>query len=159
MTNPTTIMLRNIPNKYTQRMLLTVVHDAGFKEGSFDFFYLPIDFRNKCNIGYAFINFLEHEAAKRFSEAFEGYQLRAFNSQKVCSVSWARVQGLDANIEHYRNSPVAALPIAQYRPLLFEGGEEKTFPEPDQPIPRVRLRVPKEALRVRRGKAARKFNN
>lgn len=40
----TTVMLRNIPNKYTQRMLLTEVNSLGF-EGQYDFFYLPIDYR------------------------------------------------------------------------------------------------------------------
>jgi len=40
----TTVMLRNIPNKYTQRMLLSEVNSLGF-EGQYDFFYLPIDYR------------------------------------------------------------------------------------------------------------------
>ena len=40
----TTVMLRNIPNKYTQRMLLDEVNTLGF-EGEYDFFYLPIDYR------------------------------------------------------------------------------------------------------------------
>ena len=28
----TSVMLRNIPNKYTQRMLLSVVHELGFNQ-------------------------------------------------------------------------------------------------------------------------------
>ena len=43
----TTLMIRNIPNKYTQKMLLNFMYQAGF-EGKFDFFYLPIDFRNSA---------------------------------------------------------------------------------------------------------------
>jgi hypothetical protein len=52
--NRTTLMIKNIPNKYTQKMLLATI-DAEFR-GTYDFFYLPIDFKNKCNVGYAFIN-------------------------------------------------------------------------------------------------------
>jgi hypothetical protein len=148
----TSVMLRNIPNKYTQRMLLSVVHELGFNQECFDFFYLPIDFRNKCNVGYAFVNFLMNDVAKQFFNALDGYQLRAFNSDKVCAVAWARVQGLQANIEHYRNSPIAGVPIPQYRPLLFEHGVEIQFPEPDGPLARVRLRVPKGAPAQRKNR-------
>ncbi len=53
----TTLMIKNIPNKYTQKMLLATI-DEHFR-GSYDFFYLPIDFKNKCNVGYAFINMVQ----------------------------------------------------------------------------------------------------
>ena len=37
----TTVMMRNLPNKYTQHMLLMEVNSCGFF-GTFDFLYLPI---------------------------------------------------------------------------------------------------------------------
>lgn len=52
----TTLMIRNIPNKYTQDLLLEEFN-KNFKV-KFDFFYLPIDYNNACNVGYAFINFI-----------------------------------------------------------------------------------------------------
>ena len=52
-TEVTTMMLRNIPNKYTQNSLLQEINDLGFV-GSFDFFYLPMDVHNRSNVGYAF---------------------------------------------------------------------------------------------------------
>lgn len=55
MDSRTTLMIRNIPNKYTQKILMQTIDAQGFY-GKYDFFYLPIDFKNRCNVGYAFIN-------------------------------------------------------------------------------------------------------
>ncbi|KAG2608819.1 hypothetical protein PVAP13_4KG012000 [Panicum virgatum] len=52
----TTLMIKNIPNKYTSKMLLAAIDEL--HKGTYDFFYLPIDFKNKCNVGYAFINMI-----------------------------------------------------------------------------------------------------
>ncbi|KAL9691008.1 hypothetical protein QQ045_011425 [Rhodiola kirilowii] len=52
----TTLMIKNIPNKYTSKMLLVAIDEQN--KGTYDFLYLPIDFKNKCNVGYAFINML-----------------------------------------------------------------------------------------------------
>lgn len=138
----TTMMLRNIPNKYTQKMLLEYLESNGFR-GTFDFFYLPIDFRNRCNVGYAFVNFIAPEHAKRFLKALNRVKLPAYNSSKVCEVTYAHVQGLEQNIEHYRNSPVNGVPIAAYRPLIFKSGMEVGFPKPDAPLPPIQLRPAK----------------
>ena len=39
----TTLMIKNIPNKYTQKMLIQKFNQS--HKGKFDFFYLPIDFK------------------------------------------------------------------------------------------------------------------
>jgi len=129
---PTTIMLRNIPNKYSQKMLLDVVNEEF--QGLYDFFYLPIDFRNKCNVGYAFINFIHPNFASLFKEKFHRLKLSAFKSNKICEVSWGRVQGLQANIQHYKNSAVMAVPFPQYKPLLFLNGLSVPFPDADRMV-------------------------
>ena len=43
----TTIMIKNIPNKYTQKMLLSAIN-KNFS-GSYNFLYLPIDFKVTSN--------------------------------------------------------------------------------------------------------------
>ncbi|SBT38010.1 RNA-binding protein, putative [Plasmodium ovale wallikeri] len=134
----TTVMLRNIPNKYTQNMLMDVMNEH-FR-GLYDFFYLPIDFRNKCNVGYAFINFIHPHYAELFIKFFNNYKLSAFKSNKVCTVTWGRVQGLKANIEHYRNSAIMTIPIPQYKPILFQNGITVSWPESDGPLPAIKLR-------------------
>ncbi len=108
-------------------MLLDHLDTLGYKEG-IEFFYLPMDYRNKCNVGYAFISFVDNATARRFMAKFTGYKLPGFNSHKICEVSWARVQGLKANIQHFRNSPVNNVENPEYRPLLFTHGTEIPFP-------------------------------
>jgi len=86
----TTLMIKNIPNKYTQKMLLTTI-DENF-HGTYDFFYLPIDFKNKCNVGYAFINMVRPEYIIPLIQKFDRKKWEKFNSEKVCNISYARIQ-------------------------------------------------------------------
>jgi hypothetical protein len=103
--NTTTVMMRNLPNKYTQRLLLSDVNEAGFI-GTFDFLYLPIDTETNANKGYAFVNFSEPGFAWMFKQGFEGRRMPRFNSDKVVFVSAATLQGFDANFAHYSQSRV-----------------------------------------------------
>jgi len=98
----TTLMVKNIPNKYTQKMLLQTI-DQDFR-GKYDFFYLPIDFKNKCNVGYAFINFVDPMTIIPFCQTFHGKKWEKFNSEKVCDTTYARIQGKQALINHFQNS-------------------------------------------------------
>ncbi len=74
-------MIKNIPNKYTQKMLLAAI-DESFR-GTYDFFYLPIDFKNKCNVGYAFINMIRPVYIVGFVDRFNYRKWEKFNSEKV----------------------------------------------------------------------------
>ncbi|GFH14334.1 RNA-binding protein, partial [Haematococcus lacustris] len=102
----TTLMIKNIPNKYTQKMLLATV-DEHFK-GTYDFLYLPIDFKNKCNPA-SIIPLVQRFNHKKWER---------FNSEKVCSISYARIQGRAALVQHFQNSSLMH-EDKRCRPVLF----------------------------------------
>ena len=60
--------------------------------GMFDFFYLPIDFKNKCNVGYAFINMVKPEYIIPLVDEFHGKRWPKFNSEKICHIAYGRIQ-------------------------------------------------------------------
>ena len=99
------MMLRNIPNKYTQNTLLQEIDDLGFS-GTYDFFYLPMDMHNRSNVGYAFINFMKPADAARFHDVFSEHHFQRFQSRKISSVCTAHVQGLMENLRHFENRAV-----------------------------------------------------
>jgi RNA recognition motif-containing protein len=90
----TTVMLRNIPNKYTRAGLLGALSDFGFDPATCNNLYLPMDTDSGCNLGYAFLNFVSHGHALEFKERFDGCRLPSSGSRKICSVVWANKQGL-----------------------------------------------------------------
>ena len=49
--------------------------------------------QNKCNVGYAFMNFFDAKMVASFYERYSGQRWSKFNSEKVCQVSYARIQG------------------------------------------------------------------
>mmetsp|Transcript_14887 Transcript_14887/g.33920 ORF Transcript_14887/g.33920 Transcript_14887/m.33920 type:complete len:455 (+) Transcript_14887:114-1478(+) len=143
--NYTTVMLRNIPNKYTREMLIDQL-SKDF-QGEFDFLYLPIDFKNKCNVGYGFINFRTVDKCAKFVSMFDGVDVRdclpGLNSKKIAEVTPARVQGFSENVRRLRNSPVMNQLIGhpEWMPVLFnEQGEGEDFPQPDTPLPPMKPR-------------------
>jgi len=126
----TTIMVRNIPNKYSQRLLLKAWRDMGFDK-CIDLFYLPMDFRKRANLGYCFANFTTEEEAMRFCRQVSGYQLPLFNSKKVLATGVAHVQGFEANFRNFCNTPKMSGNVApEFQPLIFDPatGAEVPFP-------------------------------
>lgn len=138
-------MLRNLPNNYSREMLLQLL-DGGFR-GCYDLVYLPIDFKSNASLGYAFVNLLDCEQARRLWRALDGFDRWAVPSRKVCSVDWSSPsQGLASHVERFRNSPVMHESVPdEYRPALFGDGRRRPFPPPSK-----RLRAP----RVRPGRSA-----
>merc|ERR1719160_780102 len=117
----TTVMLRHIPNKYTQATLLLELDRMGFA-GRYDFFYLPMDVHNRTNVGYAFINFLTPQDALRFSRILTNYKFQQHSSQKIATVSPAHIQGLVRNLFHFSNRAVSQSRDIQYRPIVVRDG-------------------------------------
>jgi hypothetical protein len=120
----TTAMLRNIPNKYTQASLLHEIDCAGF-EGTYDFFYLPMDTQNRTNVGYAFINFQTPACMCHFTETFSGHAFREHASQKRARVTPAHLQGFQENVRHFSNRAVTHSRNSQYRPVVVHHGQLK----------------------------------
>ncbi|XXG47145.1 hypothetical protein AAC387_Pa02g1836 [Persea americana] len=126
----TTLMIKNIPNKYNSKMLLAAIDEN--HRGTYDFIYLPIDFKNKCNVGYAFINLTDPMKIIPFFQSFNGKKWEKFNSEKVVSLAYARIQGKAALIAHFQNSSLMN-EDKRCRPILFHSsgpnaGEPEPFP-------------------------------
>jgi len=133
-----TVMMRNIPNSYTRERLLFLLDSHGFA-GFYDLVYLPIDFTSRSGLGYAFINFRTAADARRFREYFHGFDDWGVFSEKACDAHGSAThQGLEANIERYRNSPMMHESVPdEFRPVIFKAGVRVPFPPPTR-----RLRAP-----------------
>lgn len=137
----TTVMLCNVPNDYTRSMLLDLLDRHGFAR-RYDFAYLPVDFTRSAGLGYAFVNMTSAADAQAVRRSLEGFRKWSVPSSKICSVRWSDpCQGLEANLDRYKNSPVmhASVPD-EFKPLLFREGVRVPFPEPTikikKPFPR-----------------------
>eukprot|EP00397_Hematodinium_sp_SG-2012_P019774 GEMP01020338.1.p1 GENE.GEMP01020338.1~~GEMP01020338.1.p1 ORF type:complete len:434 (+),score=96.34 GEMP01020338.1:157-1458(+) len=129
--NGVTLMLKNIPNKYTREQLVDEFRKQVGQ--TFDFVYLPIDFLTQCNIGYCFVNFRTpadaHEFVKKFHQIHTRDCLPGFNSNKTCVVTTAAVQGSKANMAKLAKQAPSIMSLLferpDWQPVLFdEGGRE-----------------------------------
>lgn len=116
----TTVMIRNIPRKCSQRMLMSDITCLGFGD-KVDFVYLPTDISSAKNLGYAFVNFKSSESASEFRGRFHKKQLSSLRGSRAgLSVTFAVIQGLEANVENViKNASVHRIRNPEYLPLIL----------------------------------------
>ncbi|KVH97438.1 hypothetical protein Ccrd_000473 [Cynara cardunculus var. scolymus] len=111
----TTLMIKNIPNKYTSKMLLAAIDEN--HSGTYDFLYLPIDFK-----------------------VFNGKKWEKFNSEKVASLAYGRIQGKAALVTHFQNSSLMN-EDKRCRPILFHSEGSESFDQEPQPSSSLNIQV------------------
>jgi hypothetical protein len=114
----TTLMIRNIPNKYNQVMLTSEL-DMNH-QGLYDIIYLPIDPKNQCNCGYAFINVVHPYVILSLYLEFNGKNWRNFNSEKICQLTYGRLQGKEQLLSQLEGSGVMQQSDPSKKPLMLE---------------------------------------
>jgi hypothetical protein len=119
----TTLMIRNVPRKYTQQQLLVDLIAAYDFTGWVDFFYLPTDLGTCRNLGYCFINLATPEHATAVKTALHKRRLSS-GAKSGLSIGYADFQGLEENVRNVRRSLMHRIKNRDYRPLLAdENGE------------------------------------
>lgn len=96
----TTIMIRNVPIKYTIQVL---EKELEYFNGKFDCLYIPFDNVNGGNKGYAFLNLVNPYHVLLFYEVFQGKSWSYFESKKICGLNFANFQGIDEIKKHAKN--------------------------------------------------------
>lgn len=121
----TTVMIKHIPLKYTQRQLMQEINKNGFAE-RYDFLYMPADARNHGNRGFAFVNFLDAEIALEFYYKHHGAKLQKYNMQKNMVIQPADLQGYKANVEQYIISRTNGKHVPHAEPAFFRESPDQT---------------------------------
>ncbi|PFH51560.1 hypothetical protein AMATHDRAFT_3009 [Amanita thiersii Skay4041] len=124
----TTVMIKNIPNKMSDKDLINFIHKVCPRR--IDFLYLRMDFQNGCNVGYAFVNFIHVQDLLTFAKKKLGVKWNMFSSEKVLQMSYANYQGKEALVEKFKNSCIMD-ERESWRPKIFySDGPEQGLPEP-----------------------------
>ncbi len=104
----TTLIIRNIPNKYTINLLLEEINVHFL--GKYDLLYLPLDFINNTNLGYGFINFIDPIHIMYFYDEFIGKKWNNFNSDKKCQLAYAKIQGKNEILKYmYKKNNISMI--------------------------------------------------
>lgn len=136
----TSLMFKQLPKEISADEILYALDSRGFA-GTYDFFYLPLNFDTGRNLGYAFVNFTEHDIAVDCMDLFQDFAEWSVES-RPCRVQWSQPhQGLEAHVERYRNSTVMHQCVPDvFKPRVFENGVRMVYPAPTSAVRRPRCR-------------------
>ena len=104
----TTVMIRNIPIRYDTTVLEKELEPF---EGKYDCLYMPYDYDNEGNKGYAFLNLTNPYHVLLFYEYFNNKCWLYFDSKKICSLNYANFQGIEEIKKHAKNYKGTKKPV------------------------------------------------
>ena len=131
----TTVMIRNIPIKYTDEKLIEALNEFN---GKYDCLYMPFDYEKKGNKGYAFINFINPLHILYFYEKFNRKKWLYFESSKICELNCAHFQGINEIQKHAKNYK------GQKKPNYYSRSENKeNMIIPSKYLEKLKKRFPK----------------
>lgn len=138
--NRTTLMVGNLQHDLTQLKFVQDLLDSGYR-GLFDFVYMPMNFRESGNFGYAFVNFVSHHVAANLMDQMKNPKYAENPSIQKWNIVWSNCQGFDANVERYRNSPLMhELVPMDCKPTVYNHmGMQVPFPAPTKTISKPRI--------------------
>ena len=117
----TTLMVKNIPARLTQAEIMSLF-DEKF-QGTYDYFYLPIDRRTKQSCGFCFINMVDAIFILDFYLEFNcikwSDRVPRCQSPKMSEIVYATVQGLDELVSELKGTSVMNKCKAQ-KPLFLK---------------------------------------
>jgi len=70
-------------------------------------------------VGYAFINFIDFRVISAFFQEFNEKRWEKFNSEKICAIAYARIQGLNELVQHFQNSSVINQDDNKVKPVIL----------------------------------------
>ncbi|KAK8940401.1 hypothetical protein KSP39_PZI009695 [Platanthera zijinensis] len=125
----TTVMVKNIPNKFSKLQLLDLLDEHCRKENikllqqqnseaAADDSSTPSEFESGSNLGYAFVNFTSVAAARKLHRELHHKPWNAYGSRKVCEVTQAKIQGSDGLLKHFKAS-IFTCSSESYLPVFF----------------------------------------
>ena len=110
-------MIRHIPNKYTLKLFSDEINKSFYNK--YDLLYLPVDIDNHCNLGFGFINFVDPLHIIDFYERYRGRKRKRFNSEKLCELVYAKIQGKRELVSHFEKGKVLSFISEDKRPLIL----------------------------------------
>jgi len=120
----TTLMVRNVPARYTREKLL---QEWPQSQLSFDLFYLPYDFQKKRFRGYAFLNFTSVHHAIAFKRQWHGQKLQHHGRCCKLDIVPAHLQGFQAMVRYVQDHLIDVPNGDMYLPAVFAGTRRISF--------------------------------
>ena len=127
----TTVMIRNIPCRWTADDLLSVLSPV--IDGTWDLLYMPCKNTAVANAGYAFMNFCTPQDTLQLYNSMHGHQWPHTRSGKICEIRYARIQGRQLLTHLNSSDPSGAAAFRGY--LAYPSGGTVVIHGPNNALP------------------------